>query len=485
MLNRTEPIIIQGGMGAGVSWWPLARAVAQVGQLGVVSGTALDLVLARRLQLGDGDGHLRRAMAEFPVPGVAERVLKRYWIEGGKAADAPFRAVSMLSPAPSRERLELTVIANFVEVFLAREGHDGLVGINFLEKIQLPTLPSLFGAMLAGVDYVLMGAGIPRTIPGILDRLADGQAVELPYHVVGAGPDEAHVTRFDPQEFCGGQLPWLVRPKFLAIISSATLATMLARKANGHVDGFVVEGPTAGGHNAPPRGPLQLNERGEPIYGERDVADLRAIADLGRPFWLAGSYGDPQRVVEALATGAAGVQVGTAFAFCNESGLEPELRRQALALSRAGGARVKTDPLASPTGFPFKVLEMAGTIADQTVYEQRHRVCDLGYLRHAYKTPEGTVGWRCGSEDVAAYVRKGGSVEDTCGRKCVCNGLMANIGLAQVRRATGPELPLITSGDDVRDVARFLPTPEADSYSAEDVVAYLLSAVETGMVAAR
>ena len=86
----------------------------------------------------------------FPLPGVADRVLDRYFIEGGKAADAPFRPIPMASPQPTREHLELTVIANFVEVYLAREGHDGLVGINFLEKIQLPTLPSLFGAMLAG-----------------------------------------------------------------------------------------------------------------------------------------------------------------------------------------------------------------------------------------------------------------------------------------------------------------------------------------------
>ena len=41
--------------------------------------------------------------------------------------------------------------ANFVEVFLAREGHVHPVGINFLEKIQMPHLPSLYGAMLAGV----------------------------------------------------------------------------------------------------------------------------------------------------------------------------------------------------------------------------------------------------------------------------------------------------------------------------------------------
>ena len=54
------PPIIQGGMGIGVSGWRLARAVSQLGQLGVVSGTALDLLLTRQLQLGDTGGHLRR-----------------------------------------------------------------------------------------------------------------------------------------------------------------------------------------------------------------------------------------------------------------------------------------------------------------------------------------------------------------------------------------------------------------------------------------
>ncbi|MHB8969230.1 MAG: nitronate monooxygenase [Pirellulaceae bacterium] len=485
MLNNREPIIIQGGMGVAVSGWQLARAVSLTGQLGVVSGTTLDLVLARRLQLGDPDGHFRRALSEFPLPGVADRILDRYFIEGGKPAGAPFRAAPMASPQPSRDHLELIVLANFVEVFLAREGHDGLVGINFLEKIQLPTLPSLFGAMLAGVDYILMGAGIPRTIPGILDSLAAGDPVELAYHVEGAGAQEQYVTTFDPVKFCEGQLPWLARPKFLAIISSATLATMLARRATGYVDGFVVEGPTAGGHNAPPRGAVQLNHRGEPIYGPRDVPDLPALVALGRPFWLAGSYGDPHRVLEALEAGAAGVQVGTAFAFCHQSGLNPEIRRRVLNMSREGGLDVKTDPLASPTGFPFKVVELAGSISEEEVYQQRQRVCDLGYLRHAYKAADGTIGWRCASEPVDSYVRKGGDIQDTLGRKCICNGLASNVGLAQVRKQGGAEKPLVTSGDEVREVARFLPSPDADTYSAEDVVAYLLSAVETGTVATR
>ena len=57
---RPEPIIIQGGMGVAVSSWKLAKAVAVTGQLGVVSGTAVDAVMVRRLQLGDRGGHLRR-----------------------------------------------------------------------------------------------------------------------------------------------------------------------------------------------------------------------------------------------------------------------------------------------------------------------------------------------------------------------------------------------------------------------------------------
>jgi NAD(P)H-dependent flavin oxidoreductase YrpB (nitropropane dioxygenase family) len=250
---------------------------------------------------------------------------------------------------------------------------------------------------------------------------------------------------------------------------------MLARKASGRVDGFIIEGPTAGGHNAPPRGCTQLTERGEPIYGERDIVDLEAIKALGLPFWLAGSYGDPSRVAEALRLGAAGVQVGTAFAFCAESGLDADIKRRVLALSREGAAHVFTDPLASPTGFPFKILNLPGSLADPHATPRSSRICDLGYLRQAYKTDSGAIGWRCPAEPVDDFARKGGREADTHGRLCVCNGLIANIGLAQTRGACGDEheLPLITSGDDVATVARFL-QPGADTYTAADVIARLL-----------
>lgn len=483
MSENAHPIIIQGGMGVGVSAWTLAKAVSQTGQLGVVSGTALDAVLMRRLQAGDPGGHVERALAEFPLPEMAERTLSRYFRPQGKAADAPYLSLKLLSETPSRAQLELIVLANFAEVFLAKEDHDGLVGINYLEKIQLPTLPSLFGALLAGVDYVLMGAGIPTAIPGIIDRLCEGKHVELPLKVDGADRADRFCTEFDPEDFTEGRVPWLRRPKFLPIVASATLAAMLARKSSGAVDGFVVEGPTAGGHNAPPRGKPGLNSRGEPIYGERDHVDLDAMQALGLPFWLAGSYGSAEQVVSAMQDGAAGVQVGTAFAFCNESGMREDLRREVVELSKSGKVDVTTDPVASPTGFPFKVLSLLGSLSESAAYQLRKRRCDLGYLRQAFKKADGSLGWRCPAEPVAAYTKKGGAEQDTEGRKCVCNGLMANIGLGQIRGDGSRELSLVTCGDEVRSLASFLTSPEEWRYSARDVVNCLLSLVSSKLSA--
>lgn len=478
MTRESLPKIIQGGMGVGVSSWRLARAVSEAGQLGVVSGTALDVILARRLQLGDPDGHIRRALDHFPFPDIAQRILRRYFIPGGKPCADAFRSTPRPNENWSRLGQELLVAGNFVEVYLAKENHDHPVGINYLEKIQLPTLPSLFGAMMAGVDWVLMGAGIPRAIPGQLDRLAAGKSARLKLEVKGADRSDEFLTNFEPQEFCTGQVPRLKRPRFMAIISSATLGTMLVKKSTGRVDGLVVEGPSAGGHNAPPRGPCRLSERGEPIYGDRDIPDLETLRALGVPFWLAGSCATPERLVQALEVGAAGVQVGTAFAYCTESDLRPDLKRTVLENVATGTIDVITDPLASPTGFPFKVVNLEGTLADAQIYEVRRRICDLAYLRHAYKQCDGSLGWRCPAEPVADFERKGGDSQETSDRKCLCNALMANIGLGQTRCDGEAEKPLVTSGNDVTNVERFL-DPMTDSYTAKDVIKHLLSRVSS------
>jgi len=466
-------------MGIAVSDWRLARAVSSEGQLGVVSGTAIDAVLVRRLQLGDPGSHIRRALDAFPIPGVVDDILARYYIEGGKAPDLPFKQKPIGKLKPSLRLQDLLVVSNFVEVWLAKEGHSNSVGINYLEKVQAPTLPSLYGAALAGVDYVLIGAGIPRAIPGILDRLAEGLPVEMKVDMKNATPDDDPYLRFDPAQYGRGVLPPIERPYFLAIVSSHVLAAMLTRKVASRVDGFIVELPSAGGHNAPPRTKAGLNERGEPIYGEKDVPDLAVFRDLGRPFWMAGLYGRPEQVKHALSEGAAGVQVGTAFAYCEESGLQPHVKARVLEESRRKRARVFTDPIASPTGFPIKVVELEGTLADEQAYAERTRICDLGYLRTSYVDEKGKKGWRCPAEPVDDYVGKGGDSADTVGRKCLCNALMANVGLAQIKRDGSVEPILVTSGDDVVDVARFL-SDGASSYRARDVIDYLLGGIVTG-----
>jgi nitronate monooxygenase len=467
-----EPIIIQGGMGVGVSGWRLAQAVSRLGQLGVVSGTALDQVLARRLQDGDPGGHMRDGIDHFPYRDMAERVWTVYFIPGGRKPYESYRRLPLHDQSGPRELQELCIVANFVEVFLAKQGHANPVGINYLEKIQLPLLPSLYGAMLAGVDYVLMGAGIPVKVPGVLDRLAQHEPVSYPLQVTGAEPGDDTALHFDPREFEEFSLAPLKRPKFIAIIASNTLAVTLLRKANGRVDGFVVEGPTAGGHNAPPRGKLQLSETGEPVYGERDRVDLAKLRELKVPFWLAGGYGTPEKVQEALAQGAAGVQVGTAFAFCEESGLAEEYKQAVLEDVATEENRVFTDLLASPTSFPFKVVRLEGSVSEPEVYAARPRICDLGYLREAYRTPEGTVGFRCAGEPLTTYAAKGGSIENTSGRKCLCNGLMANIGLGQIRNGNRIEKGLITSGDDLNALIPLL--QDGCSYSASDVIRRLI-----------
>jgi len=471
-----HPVIIQGGMGAGVSSWRLANAVSRLGQLGVVSGTALDSILARRLQDGDPGAHMRRGLDRFPIPEIADRIWEKYYIPGGKPDRVPYKQLPSHTQHPPRELQELYVVSNFVEVILARAGHDNPVGINYLEKVQLPHLCSIYGAMLAGVGYILMGAGVPLKIPGVLDRFAKHEPATYLLQVAGALDDDDRTMMFSPREFIGRDLPPLTRPQFLAIIASNTLAVTMLKKADGKVDGFVIEGATAGGHNAPPRGKLQLDANGEAIYGERDVVDLGKIRELKVPFWLAGGYGSPEKLADALAAGATGVQVGTAFAYCEESDLEINYKRSLMEKARRGTARVVTDVVASPTSFPFKVAQLEGSLSDEQVYLERPRICDLGYLREAYRTPVGAIDYRCSAEPLTIYESKGGKRENTLGRKCLCNALLANIGHPQVRNGNFTERALVTSGNDLTEVARFLPEG-SDTYTAEDVIEKLLSLV--------
>ena len=92
----------------------------------------------------------------------------------------------------------------------------------------------------------------------------------------------------------------------------------------------------------------------------------------------------------------------------------------------------------------------------------------------AYERPDGSLGYRCAAEPQADYVSKGGELADTVGRKCLCNGLLAAAALGQVIDASGDEPAIVTAGDDVSTVARFLRPGEA-TYAAADVLRFVLA----------
>jgi len=470
MSSERLPTIIQGGMGIAVSSNQLAKEVAKSGNLGVISGTAIDSVVSRRLQDGDVDGSIRRAMSHFPNQDVIKGVMDRYFIEGGRDQAKPYIDVPKLTLKPVQHAVDLLVVASFVEVWLAKEGHDGLIGMNLLEKIQMCIPAQLFGAMLADVDYILIGAGIPAQIPNLLNQLALGKPVAMTVDV--AESTMKHFIAFDPGCIEGLSFP-IKRPQFLAIVSSHALVAYLNKDEITKPDGYVIEGHTAGGHNAPPRNKKSKDEEGNPIYTEQDEADLVKVKNSGSPFWLAGGYATPAKVQEALAAGAQGVQVGSLFALADESGFTPELKQEVIDSLTSETLSVKTDGSASPTGFPFKVAVLPKSLSDDDAYEARNRICDLGYLRTPFERENGGVGYRCPSEPLKTYEFKKGNVEEAQHSQCLCNALMSNIGLGQLRPDGRRELPLITLGSDLSG-PDYLAKKHPQGWKALDVINYLL-----------
>ncbi|MEJ0014421.1 MAG: hypothetical protein WDN07_02345 [Actinomycetota bacterium] len=197
---------------------------------------------------------------------------------------------------------------------------------------------------------------------------------------------------------------------------------------------------------------------------------------IGLPFWLAGGYGTPMKVKEALELGATGVQVGSLFALSRESGITDELRDDVLASLAQGTLEIRTEPKASSTGFPFKVVEINGTASDPEVYEARDRRCDLGYLRTPYVRSNGTIGYRCSGEPIKTFAFKGGTEEEAQNVRCLCNALMSDIGLGQVRWGTYHEPALLTLGSDLSG-AEDLSAIYSGCWTAANVVEYLTSAL--------
>jgi nitronate monooxygenase len=163
-----------------------------------------------------------------------------------------------------------------------------------------------------------------------------------------------------------------------------------------------------------------LNKKGEPIYDANDDIDLAKFKTTVKdvPFWLAGSYAHADKLCDVIDLGGQGIQVGTMFALCKESGLEADVKAETLE-KIAGGQKydVFTDPVVSPTGYPFKVLKIDNSLSSEKNYNERPRGCTMGFLTTPYVEPEAgnngeeKIGYRCPAEPVDGWIKKGGEPE--------------------------------------------------------------------------
>lgn len=429
------PRLIQAGMGIHVSSATLANTTARNGALGVVSHVALRHIVVEEVRRGDATAI---ALAkEFPLRCYAEELLA--FAPGGEWHK---KAVPLDLPDPKKSELpkRLSTIGAFVEVKRAKLGHSGKVGINVMWKCALTVLPSIYGAMLAGVDALLCGAGIPMELPDIIRRIRAGEDLEYtPLHGTGC-PVSLKIAADRPAE----HLAAFPEPKMMPILSSFPLAKRMldvwTREYGTRPFAFVLENHAAGGHNAPPRNKTEYAEADE-LTGYFDK-----VVALGVPVYVAGAFAEGGSRNDYLywrERGAYGLQVGSRFALCDESGMRRDIKDAVLA-NNAGHGELRTEFGVSPTGYPFKVLPLAGSVGDPAVQQERHRICNKGYLMHAElveKNGAEELVYRCPAMPARQFEKLGGDPSETEGRICLCNSLLATAGFDADKEA-----PLITLG---------------------------------------
>lgn len=338
--GKTIPVpIIQGGMGIGVSLYPLARAVAREGGVGIVSSAALDRLLTKR---------------------------------NGKKLNA--------------------YEAAYEEISLSK-AEGGFAGINVMMALVKSYEDSVRGAIDAGADFIISGAGLPLNLPVIQPP---GETALLP------------------------------------IVSSARALDLICRKWEKHgyrPDAVVLEGPLAGGHLGFKLDQMEVesNRLENLLPPVKDVA----VKNGDFPVIVAGGIYTHEDILRFLAMGADGVQMGTRFLATEESSATAKYK-QAVIAAKDEDICIAVSP-ASPCGMPFRVIRHSPMFAHPNDRKPR---CDKGYL--LLKDAEGNY-TRCLAK------------ESNEGYFCICNGLLSSAGYNSEE-----ENPLYTVGTNASRVDSIL-----------------------------
>jgi NAD(P)H-dependent flavin oxidoreductase YrpB (nitropropane dioxygenase family) len=442
------PRLIQAGMGIHISSARLANITSRLGALGVVSGAGLRHVVVEQVRAGATEAIA--AARTFPFARYVEELLA--FAPGGSKHRS---AVPVDHPEPRLGALakRLTTICAYVEVAMAKKGHRGKVGINVMWKCALSVLPTIYGSMLAGVDALVCGAGVPMELPGIVASIRAGK--DLSYTPLTGTDTHTHlsIAEDDPAPVLARMEP----PKLLPIVSNFAFCKRILDTWAKRYDGarpfaFVLENHAAGGHNAPPRNKV--------AFTETDDLDsyFDKVLGLGVPVYVAGEFpggGSRRDYLHWLERGAYGIQVGSRFALCSDSGMRPDLRDAVIEANRRGESEVVTDLRLSPTGYPFKRVTVPGTLSDPRVYAARPRACNRMHLARSVfqEQSDGTVkeAYICPAMPEKRFLSLGGNPADLEGRVCLCNALLSTAGFY-----SDVEPPIVTLGESGLQVKELL-----------------------------
>ena len=334
--------IVQGGMGVGVSLYPLASAVAKEGGLGIVSSACLDRLVSKRI---------------------------------GKKLNSYEAAYEEVSRA---------------------KAEGGYAGINIMVALVRDYNDSVKGAIDAGADAIISGAGLPLNLPAI----------------------------HPPKDTA-----------LIPIVSSARALELICKKWERHgyrPDAVVLEGPLAGGHLG-----FKMNEIDSDANRLENL--LPPVKDMAMkygdfPVIVAGGIYDHNDIVRFLKMGADGVQMGTRFLATVESSASEEYK-QAVLMAKDEDIIVAFKP-GSPCGMPFRVIKQSPMYVS-SLKALRPPKCDKGYVLLKDKDGNFTI---CPAK------------EDNKNYFCICNGLLSSAGYNRDK-----EEPLFTVGTNASRVDTIVP----------------------------
>lgn len=424
------PRLFQAGMGAGVSRYWLSRKAARLGALGIVSSVGLRTIIVEAVRRGDKQVI---AMAKtFPFAQHRDELLS--FASGGfrHRRAVPQDGYGDVGKLAAR----LTVISTFIEVSLAKKGHHGKIGINVMWKLSTSVLPTILGALLAGVDALICGAGVPMELEEIVDSIRAGKT-ELSFDpLYGTTTPVSFEFNREVVEYLRGCR--YRRPKLIPILSNYAFCRKIVKKWRIPPDFIILEDWKAGGHNQNPRNKVEHSDVSDGIETYFDE-----VLTLGVRVVVAGGFeygGNRTDFLYWRRRGAWGIQVGSRFALCKESGWDRKWRDLIIQMNRRGETVIMTDHEASPTGFAIKVVVVPGTLSDPEVYNRRERSCLYGCLRRGHtfvdpETGETRTTLICPAMPLSMYQRLcPDKTREECLKECggqvvcLCSALLATIG---------------------------------------------------------